>query len=71
MWRPNLPAYTHTIGDIEIHFDEKVEEGQDQTDAETRMEGVWSGSARIDGSAGVHIVASLYYDEHVQTPKIW
>ena len=50
---------THNVGEVEIYLEEKVEEGQNQAAAKTRLESVRTRSSRTEGSTRVHIIVDI------------
>jgi hypothetical protein len=50
---------THNVGEVEIYLEEKVEEGQNQAVAKTRLESVRTRSSRIEGSTRIHIIVDI------------
>lgn len=54
-----LATGTHNVGDFEIYFEKKVEEGQNQAVAKTRLESVRTRSSRTEGSTRVHMIVDI------------
>jgi hypothetical protein len=54
-----LATGTHNVGDVEIYFEKKVEEGQNQAVAKTRLESVRTRSSRTEGSTRIHIIFDI------------